>query len=302
MNTWVWHQVSLELGDVNIEGTIESERSGQRGDHLRDETVQVGVGWALDVEAATADVIDGLVVKHDGDVGVLKERVGGEHSVVWLDDGGGHLWGWVGAESELGLLAVVDRKTLKKEGAKARTSASTNSVEDHEALEAGTLVGELTKAVESEVDNLLADGVVTTSIVIGCVLLARDQLLWVVELTVGTGAYLVDDGWLKIQVDATWNVLASASLGEEGVERIVTASNGLVGWHLAIRLDAVLEAVKLPASVTDLATALADVDRDTFTHCKLVWNSVMSTLRAPSNRSEAVREEITCEMRRFKLV
>ena len=38
-------------------------------------------------------------------------------------------------------------------------------------------------------------------------------------------------------------MLASASLGEEGVERIVTASNGLVGWHLAIRLDAVLEAL-----------------------------------------------------------
>jgi hypothetical protein len=29
----------------------------------------------------------------------------------------------------------------------------------------------------------------------------------------------------------------------------------------------VLEAVELPASVTNLATALADVDRDTFTHC-----------------------------------
>merc|ERR1712166_799801 len=35
---------------------------------------------------------------------------------------------------------------------------------------------------------------------------------------------------------------------------------------------------------------------------RLVWNSVMSTLRAPSNLREAVREEITCETRRFKLV
>jgi hypothetical protein len=61
-------------------------------------------------------------------------------------------------------------------------------------------------------------------------------------------------------------VLASASLGEEGVEGIVTSANGLVGRHLAIRLDAVLEAVKLPAGVTDLATALADVDGDTFAH------------------------------------
>ena len=51
---------------------------------------------------------------------MLEERVGGEYSVVWVDDGGGHLWAWVDAEPELGLLAVVDRKRLKKEGARAR--------------------------------------------------------------------------------------------------------------------------------------------------------------------------------------
>merc|ERR1712166_978210 len=61
-------------------------REAVGGDHLRDETVQVGVGWALDIEAATADVVDRLVVEHDSNVGVLKERVGGEHSVVWLDN------------------------------------------------------------------------------------------------------------------------------------------------------------------------------------------------------------------------
>ena len=51
-----------------------------------------------------------------------------------------------------GLLAVVDRKTLEEEGSKTGAGASTYGVEHHEALETGTLVGELTKAVESEVD------------------------------------------------------------------------------------------------------------------------------------------------------
>ena len=128
------------------------------------------------------------------------------------------------------------------------------------------MVGELTETVKSKVDNLLADGVVTTRVVVCCVLLAGDQLLWVVELTVGAGTDLVNHGWLKIEVDGTRNVLASACLGEKGVEGIVTTSNGFVGWHLAIRLDAVLEAVKLPAGVASLATALADVDRDAFAH------------------------------------
>merc|ERR1712153_223214 len=159
VNTWVWHKVGLELGDVDVEGTIESERSGQGGDHLRDETVQVGVGWALNVEAATADVVDGLVVKHHSNVGMLKERVGGEHGIVWLDNGGGHLWGWVGAESKLGLLAVVHGQTLEEEGAEAGTGTTTDGVEDHEALETSALVGELAKAVEGQVNNLLTHGV-----------------------------------------------------------------------------------------------------------------------------------------------
>jgi hypothetical protein len=36
--------------------------------------------------------------------------------------------------------------------------------------------------------------------------------------------------------------------------------------HLAIGLDAVLQAVQLPAGVTDLDTGLADVDADNLTH------------------------------------
>jgi len=61
-------------------------------------------------------------------------------------------------------------------------------------------------------------------------------------------------------------VLAGTSFGEKGVESVVATTDGLVGGHLAIGLDTVLEAVKLPAGVTDLATALANVDGDTFTH------------------------------------
>ena len=37
---------------------------------------------------------------------------------------------------------------------------------------------------------------------------------------------------------------------------------GLLSAHLAVRLDAVLEAVELPARVADLAARLADVDGD----------------------------------------
>ena len=87
----VGHQVGLELGDVHVERAVEAERRGERRGHLGDEAVQVGVRRALDVEVAAAHVVEGLVVEHEGHVGVLEERVRREHGVVGLDDRGGHL-------------------------------------------------------------------------------------------------------------------------------------------------------------------------------------------------------------------
>jgi hypothetical protein len=102
------------------------------------------------------------------------------------------------------------------------------------------------------------------------VLLAGDQLLRVEELAVGARADLVNDGRLQVHHDGARDVLASAGLGEEGVEGVVAAADGLVGGHLAVRLDAVLEAVELPAGVAGLDTRLAHVKRDGFAHCEVL--------------------------------
>ena len=134
-------------------------------------------------------------------------------------------------------------------------------MEDHEALKTGAVVSELADAVEDEVDNFLAHGVVATGVVVGGVLLAGDQLLGVVQLTVGAGADLVAHSRLQIDEHAAGHVLAGSGLGKEGVEGVISATDGLVGGHLAIGLDAVLEAVKLPASVSGLDTGLAYVDK-----------------------------------------
>lgn len=239
VNAWVWDQVGLELSHINVESTIKTERCGQRGDDLSNQTIEVGVGWSLNVQGATADVVDSLIVEHDRDVRVLQEGVGGEDRVVRLNDSSGDLWGWIDSETKLGLLAIVNRETLQEEGAETRTGTTTDGIEDEEALEASAIVGKLADSVEAEVDNFLTNGVVTTGKVVGGIFLARDELFWVEELTVGTGADLINDGWLEIDKDATWDVLSSTSLREEGVEGIVATTNGLVRWHLAIWLDAV---------------------------------------------------------------
>ena len=60
-------------------------------------------------------------------------------------------------------------------------------------------------------------------------------------------------------------MLTSACLTEEGVEGVISSPNGLVTWHLAVRLDAMFQAVEFPAGIADLDTSLADVDGDALT-------------------------------------
>ena len=55
---------------------------------------------------------------------------------------------------------------------------------------------------------------------------------------------------------------------EKGVEGIVSASYGLVTWHLAIGLNSMLQAVQLPTRITNLHSCLADMNWDTLTLCK----------------------------------
>mmetsp|Transcript_28147 Transcript_28147/g.58705 ORF Transcript_28147/g.58705 Transcript_28147/m.58705 type:complete len:261 (-) Transcript_28147:83-865(-) len=256
MDARVRHEVGLELGDVHVEGAVEAERRSERGDALGDQAVQVGVGRALDVEVAAADVVDGLVVERSVDVHVLEESVHGQNRVVRLHNSSRDLRRRDDGKAELGLLAVVHRQALAQQSRKTRSRATTDGVEDHEALETSAVVRKLADAVKHEIDNLLANRVVTTGEVVGGVFLAGDELLRMEQLAVGAGTDLVDDGRLEINEDAARNVLASTSLREEGVEGVIAATDGLVRRHLAVRLDAVLEAEKLPAGVTHLATAL----------------------------------------------
>ncbi len=261
VDSGVGHQVGLELREIDVEGTIESQGGSQGGHDLGNQSVEVGVGGSLDVEVSAAHVVEGLVIQAEGAVSVLQQRVGRQDVVVGLNDSGGDLGSRGHGEGELGLAAVVDGESLQEEGAEAGASSTTSGVEDHEALETSAVISELADSVKDQVNHLLADGVVTTGVVVGSILLAGHQLLGVVELSVGASSDLIADRGLQVDEDATRNVLASTSLREEGVEGVIATADSLVGGHLAVGLDAVLKAVELPAGVTSLDTSLAKVKR-----------------------------------------
>ncbi|CAN0344638.1 unnamed protein product, partial [Ectocarpus sp. 4 AP-2014] len=196
----VGHQVGLELGHVHVKGAVEPERGRQGRDHLGHETVQVRVRRPLDVKVAAAHVVQRLVVEAEGAVRVLQEGVRGQHRVVRLHHRRRHLRRRSDGEGKLGLAAVVHRQTLQQERAEPGPSPATGGVEHQETLEAGAVVRQLADAVEHQVHDLLADRVVAAGVVVGRVLLARDDLLRVVQLAVGSCADFVAHGGLQVHV------------------------------------------------------------------------------------------------------
>ena len=68
-----------------------------------------------------------------------------------------------------------------------------------------------------------------------------------------------DDRGFEVDEHRPRHVLAGPRFAEKRVERVVFDSGGFVGGHLAVRLDAVLQAVEFPARVADLRARLTDV-------------------------------------------
>merc|ERR1719343_1606029 len=163
----VWDQVGLELGDIHVQGTIETKRGGQRTDDLGNQTIQVGVGRLLDVELTSANIVESLVIQAESTVGVFQEGVGRKHRVVGFDNGGRNLGTGRDGKGQLGLAAVINGEALQKEGSETGSGTSSSGVEDEESLESGTVVGKLSDAVQDRVNNLLSNGVVTTGVVVG---------------------------------------------------------------------------------------------------------------------------------------
>jgi hypothetical protein len=61
-------------------------------------------------------------------------------------------------------------------------------------------------------------------------------------------------------------VLASAGFGKERIKGIIPTADGFIRGHLAIGLNAVLQAEQLPACVADLHAGLTDVNAQSLTH------------------------------------
>ena len=101
VNPGVRDQVGLELRQIHVQSTVETEGGSNRRDDLTDQTVKVCVGWSLNVQVTTADIVDGFIVDHEGAVGMFQSRVRGEDGIVWLNNSSRDLRCWVDGELKL---------------------------------------------------------------------------------------------------------------------------------------------------------------------------------------------------------
>merc|ERR1719470_688113 len=269
VNTRVGHQVGLEFSDIHVQGTIESKRGRQGGNYLSNQSIQIRVRWALNVEVTTADIIQRLIVHLVRHIGVLEQGVHAQHGVVGLDHGSTDLWATPHRETDLRFLTVVHRQTFQHKASETRSGTTTDGLVDQETLQTSTIVGQLTHSIKAQVYDLFSDSVVPTSEVVRRVFFSGNQLLGVKQLTVGPRSHLIHHRGLQVYEYRTRHMLPCPSFGEKGVERIVSPTNGLVRRHLTIGLNPVLQTEQLPTSISDLDTGLTQVDSNNFTHgCK----------------------------------
>merc|ERR1719378_758903 len=150
------------------------------------------------------------------------------------------------------------RETFHKKRRESRSSSTTKGVENKETLKSSTLVSQFSDSVKHQINNLLSNGIVASSIVIGSIFLSIDQLFRVVKLTVSSNSGFINDCWFQINKHSTGHMFATSSFREEGLEGVIP--KGLVRWHATIRLDSMFQTVQLPTGVAHLDSSLTNVN------------------------------------------
>ena len=72
----IWHQVSLELVEVNIESSIKPQGGCDGRNNLANQAVQISVSGSLNVQVATANVVDSFVINHESTIGMIQSGMG----------------------------------------------------------------------------------------------------------------------------------------------------------------------------------------------------------------------------------
>lgn len=106
--------------------------------------------------------------------------------------------------------------------------------------------------IHDSVDHLLPDGVMTTGIVVGSILLAAYQQFRMEKLAVGTGSNLINRRRVEIHEDGSGNMLSTAGLGEKRFERALVANVLRIRIGSAIWTEAMFEKIAKKSTIRNM--------------------------------------------------
>ena len=232
VHTWEWLQVNVQLTEIGVELTRETQAGSDTRHDQGDEVVQVTIGRAGKLQSTEADIVQGLIVNAENFVSRLDELVDREGAVVRLDDSVGHLGAWNDGEGGEDTVGVLLTELGEKKGTHTRTSTTTEGVDELEALKAVAGLSLLTDGVENGVDELSALSVVALGPVVTGTGLTEHEVVRAEELTEGTGTDGVHGTRLKVNQDGTGDITATSSLVVVNVDAL----------DLELRVTAILTA------------------------------------------------------------
>jgi len=106
VDTRVRNQIRLELVQVHVQSAVETKTRSDGAHDLSNETIEMLVTWARNIQVPAADVIDSLIIDQEGAVRIFDSAMGRQYRVVWLYDRGRDARSRIDGELQLRLLAV----------------------------------------------------------------------------------------------------------------------------------------------------------------------------------------------------
>lgn len=141
------------------------------------------------------------------------------------------------------------------ERSKAASRSTANRTERYETLQALAALRHPPHTLQCKIDQLGAEAIVSTGVVACRILFPRYQRARVEQRTIASRANLVDGNGLEVHENDARNALEqlrrmTIAAAEERVGIVVKA---VVLAHRAISVNAMLQAVQLPAGACDLS-------------------------------------------------
>jgi hypothetical protein len=134
MQSWEWDQVGSKLSQIRVQLTWESQAASDTGDSGRDQMIEVTVGWGGQFQSSEADIIQSFIINDLDLIGVFDQLMDRQSSIVWLNNGIGHLGGWEHGESFHDSVWIFLSDLGDQKSTHTGTGTTTKRVGDLEAL------------------------------------------------------------------------------------------------------------------------------------------------------------------------